>query len=303
MNILCIFSGQGYRNNTLFDFFEGNKTAQTHLNQYSLENSCRLENPNDAQLIIGAYQLTLFNLIKPLLINHQVTLAGYSLGEVNACLASIEASPEEVNTVLKSRTQLMTALLKSGNEYDLLFIRGHFQIEDIKTLCASHHCAIAIINSNERLIIGGSIGDLNNLLSILPAHHLIHSQFLGVHLPSHTFFYENQKGIFQNHLNTLGSRTLHYPILSPLELCKIYEFEQEKQLLDKELYTTLQWYKLCALISEYHYDLILDLGPGDSMTKQLEAVTPDISVVTLSYYANVSSALRFLKNQLSRSFS
>ncbi|MFT4058018.1 MAG: hypothetical protein QM652_00555 [Legionella sp.] len=40
---------------------------------------------------------------------------------------------------------------------------------------------------------------------------------------------------------------------------------KEIELLDKELYSTLHWNKVCDLIHEYNYDLIIDLGPGNAM--------------------------------------
>ena len=306
MNILCIFSGQGYKNNNLFDFFQDNAQAKLLLQNYSsamyldfFQKDWSLDDPNYSQLLIGAYQLTLFNLIKPFLNHHQITLAGYSLGEVSAFLSSVEASPEEANTVLSFRTQLMTSILKNGSDYDLLYIRGQFDLTEIKALCAQHQCSIAIINSDDRLIIGGKTTDLKKLLITMENYHLTHSQFLGIHLPSHTHVYADKKGLFQKKLNSLFSQPLLYPILSPIELSKIYDHQQEKELLDKELYTTLQWYQLYSLIPEYQYDLLIDLGPGDAMTKQLKTMNIDFPVITISNFNSLQGALIQVAKNLS----
>jgi len=265
MNVLCLFAGQGYQNNQLFNFFQDNLHATTLLHQLSsvmqldlLNETVSLKDPNYSQFLIGAYQFTLFTLLKPLLASHQINLAGYSLGEVSAFLASVQATTEEMNKVLAFRTQVMTSILSNKNslEYDLLFIRGQFILNDIQELCTQYHCAIAIINSEERLILGGTVTDLKRLLDKLSQYHLTHSQFLEIHIPSHTPFYANKKGLLQNHLNSLFAKPLLYPILSPIQLGKIYDVAEEKQLLDQELYTCLQWYSLCTLIPEYHYDLI-----------------------------------------------
>ncbi|HBB53003.1 MAG TPA: hypothetical protein DCZ80_03785 [Legionellales bacterium] len=71
----------------------------------------------------------------------------------------------------------------------------------------------------------------------------------------------------------------------------IYNAQEETKLLDQELYTTLQWHKLCQLIPEYKYDLILDLGPGDAMSKQLKMININIPVFTFSHYKSITGAL------------
>jgi [acyl-carrier-protein] S-malonyltransferase len=299
MNILCVFAGQGYKNSTLFNFFQGNEQALSMLHELSsamhldfFNTPKALGDPYHAQRFIGAYQLSLFNSLKPLLNAHKINFAGYSLGEVTAFLASVQASAQEINSLLSFRTQLMTSILQQDkSEYDLLYINGQFIPEDIKLLCTKYHCYIAIINSEQGLTLGGNVSDLNDLLAQLPHHHLTRAQFLDIHLPSHTPLYANKKGLFHQYLDSQFTRPLQHPILSAIQRCKIYDVEEEKRLLDEQLYTTLQWYSLCTLIPEYQYDLILDLGPGEAMTKQLQTIRGDLPIITLSNYNNISGAL------------
>ncbi len=41
--------------------------------------------------------------------------------------------------------------------------------------------------------------------------------------------------------------------------------------MDRELYTTLNWHRLCQLIPELGYELIIDCGPGLAMSHFLKA--------------------------------
>ncbi|MFV0821620.1 acyltransferase domain-containing protein [Tatlockia micdadei] len=278
MNILCIFAGQGYQEDNLFTFFNEDQASQTilqhHLTAMNLldNKSQSIKDPFYTQLIIGGYQMTLFNRIKSFFKGHQLNFAGYSLGEVAAFLASIEASPEEINRVLAYRTQLMTSLIKKHceSDYDLLYINGAFNLEEVSALCADQHCYLAIINSEKQLVVGGKVTDLKRLINRLSDAHLKKAQFLEIHLPSHTPLYKNQQGLFHHFLNTLAAENLLYPIINPIKLGKVYELEEEKELLDKEIYSPLQWQKICELINEYQYDLIIDLGPGEAMTHFLD---------------------------------
>ena len=303
MKILLVFAGQGYKESSLFNFFREDQVALSTIKSLSdaakidfLQANLQMTDPKLSQLIIGAYQLTLFAALNPLLANHQIDLAGYSLGEVSAFLASIRATPEDCMNVLSYRTELMTSILKiSKDEYDLLSIVGTFILEDIKALCAQHQCSIAIINSSQRLVLGGKITDLKEVLKELPQYHLLHATFLEVHLPSHTPFYSAKSGQLQHFMQErLGERPLHFPIISPLELGKIYTTEEEIALLDRELYTGLQWFSLCNLVSEYNYDLIIDLGPGNAMTSFLTAANDQLlntNIITAAKYNSLIGLL------------
>lgn len=300
MKILCLFSGQGYYDFHLFHFFQGNEEASILLQHLSqaieidlLNTNWNLKSPYQAQLIISAFQFCIFNLVAPLLTSHQVNLAGLSLGEVSAFLASMDATPEAFFQTISFRTTLMTSIFHDQDkfEYDLLSIQGPWEQENIQKICEQYHCAVSIIYSEQHLILAGHIKDLKQLLKTLSQDYPIQHHFLGIHIPSHSAFYAQLQGLFHQLLASLFSNTLRYPILNSLELCMIYNAQEETKLLDQELYTTLQWHKLCQLIPEYKYDLILDLGPGDAMSKQLKMININIPVFTFSHYKSITGAL------------
>ncbi|WP_133128823.1 acyltransferase domain-containing protein [Legionella nagasakiensis] len=298
MKIILIFAGQGYNDSELFKLFQADEDALSYLKELSaaagfnvLENPCQIKNPDFTQLLIGAYQLTLYSVISSLLTNDQIDVAGYSLGEVSAFLASIKANPKDSIEVITYRTRLMTSLIKGNpqDEYDLLAITGVFEVEEIKSVCEKYHCALAIVASEEQFIIGGKLCDLKRLLQELATYHMTRSKFLSIHLPSHTSFYSQQANKFYQFLESkFNGLTLNNPVLSPLALRKIYNIQEEMQLLDSELYSTLDWQSVCNLIIEYQYDLIIDLGPGSAMTSLLKAAATDVlntSILTIAHFS------------------
>jgi [acyl-carrier-protein] S-malonyltransferase len=305
MKILCLFAGQGYHDLHLFHFFQGNEEASILLQHLSqaieldlLNTNWNLKSPYQAQLIISAFQFCIFNLLAPFLTSHQVNLAGLSLGEVSAFLASMDATPEAFFQTISFRTTLMTSIFHDQDkfEYDLLSIRGPWVLEDIQTLCQHYQCGVSIIYSEQHFILAGQIKNLKKLLKKLGQDYPIQHHFLGVHVPSHSAFYAHLQGLFYQELTSFFSKPLHYPILNPLELRIIYNAQEEKKLLDQELYTPLQWHKLCQLIPEYQYDLIVDLGPGDTMSKQLKMMNIDIPIFTFSHFKSIHGALKAFKN-------
>ncbi|KTD45266.1 putative malonyl-CoA acyl-carrier-protein transacylase [Legionella quinlivanii] len=306
MRILFIFAGQGYQNTTLFDFFQQDDEANGLLRTFSslaqldlLSQPLPIDNPRRVQIIIGCYQLILFARIKPLLTNYQVELAGYSLGEASAFLASINASPERIIELLDHRSQLMNTLVSETEGYDLITIKGEFDRETIQKLIAEYGCSIAIINSPQHLVVGGKCTDLKRLVSRLSTEGLRLIKFLNIQLPSHTPFYKQATVEFQQFLNgNFPNDVMQYPIISPLKLRKIYKAEEERDLLGLELQECLDWFNVCNLIKEYQYDWIVDLGPGDSLSKILTASgkTLTAELLTASRYHRISGFLQaFLK--------
>lgn len=304
MRVLGVFAGQGYQGDDLFTFFNNDSNAQITLNRY-LSASQILENNNSilvdpffTQRMIGCYQLALFHCVQPLLVNHDITLAGYSLGEVSAMLASSGATPEQTSQILSYRTQLMASLLHQDPPvaYDLLSVQGVLNNETINSLSTKNHCYVAIINSDQQWVVGGSVVNLQTLKEQLAQKGVTHTKLLKVHLPSHTPFYKNQHGQLQHQLMASLINSLRYPILSPIKLGKVYDFNEEAALLDEALYTPLQWQKVCEMINEYQYELIIDFGPGDAMTHFLHNAAS--TVITAFAFKKVSGFLNAIQRSL-----
>lgn len=306
MNILCLFAGQGIQQSTLFEILQKDKELLLFLQQCSeaasfnfLQDNLPIKAPQYSQLIIGIYQLALFRKLEPLLAHQSIDCAGYSLGEVSAFLASTKASVETSCQVLSYRTQLMTSQIR-GQSYDLMYIAGNFDFDTIKELCHQHQCSIAIINPKQHLVIGGLVDDLKKLQSELPQYQVTQSTFLNIGLPSHTPFYQNIKGQLHHFLASKNLNVLQYPLFNPIKLGKVYDGIEEQMYLDQELYTTLQWDKICSLINEYHYDFIIDLGPGESMSNFLKLVRGNLELITTAQYKSISGLVSAIQEKVNR---
>jgi [acyl-carrier-protein] S-malonyltransferase len=300
--ILVIFAGQAYREKTLFHLFQKDERVLCYLKDYSakagidlLADDLPLSSPLWVQIILGSYQRILFKRLEPLLCSYHVDLVGYSLGEISAFLASIDASADESIQLLRYRTQLMTTDLH-GELYDLLAVKGRWVFEKIATLIEQYHCHIAIINSPQHLILGGKVVDLNKLITVLQQQQLEHAKFLAIERPSHTPFYRPQVEKFKLFLQQhYAKKTLRYPIMSPLQLCKITQTKTECSLLADELQMTLQWQKVCNLIHDYQYDGVIDLGPGSAMTAILMDSGNEFAAEQWITAANYQTLAGFLK--------
>lgn len=276
MKIMLMFGGQGTADPDLFKLIQSNTIALDYLRRlsqavgYDLTEKIReIGNPHFSQCLIGAYQLSLYAAVADLLVAHQTDVSGYSLGEVSAFLVSTDATPELAMEVLAYRSKLLTALSDESTSasYDLLSVKGTFDLQAITLACEPLHCYVAIKNSDRHLILGGTRQALEALLTQIPVEK---AKFLSIHLPSHTPLYRFQANKFKTFLEQKITKIrLGKAIISPIALGKVYTVQQECELLDNQLYNPLDWQSVCHLINEYHYDLIIDMGPGDAMSRLL----------------------------------
>lgn len=290
MKILIVFGGQGQATANLYDIFRTTKEGEAYL---KAKPPGEFSDPHCSQLFTGIYQLGLFSLLEKRLKTHQIGLAGYSLGNVSAFLCSIHATLDESIETLRYRTKLMTSI---GNDYDLLAIMGRFSINQIKILCQKNHCEIAIVNSDTHLVLGGKVTDLKNLLSQTDL--IKYSKFLSIHAPSHTSYYKAQSEQLGDFLHKKFSHaSLRYPIISPLTHEEIGDIHSFIPLLGKELCTRLEWQKVCQMIPEYGYEMVVDLGPGSAMTeilKKSEADLSNLKIITASDFQTLDGLSNYL---------
>lgn len=311
MKILLMFSGQGDANSNLFQMFADDDLALNYVSQLATAASINiaehsaddLRNPRLAQILIASYQLTLFKSIEDLISTSQLEFAGYSLGEVSAFLLSIQAEPKIAIEVLRQRTFLMVSNINIANEaYDLVSFIGTFDIKMVQQLSSVESCGIAITISNSHVVLGGTISNLDKLLKKLSDLYQCQIKYLNVQLPSHTPIYKEQSAEFSKFiLSTIPNGRLRYPIISPVQLQKIYDDQHEAQLLGDELCTTLDWKSVSMLISEYKYDLILDLGPGAALSSFLKEVHVDPSLlVTVSNFQTIHGLRNKITQKMTR---
>lgn len=306
MNILLLFAGQGYSGSDLFDLFQSHQPSLAVLKQLAaaadfdlIPSAKQINNLHYTQSLIGAYQFTAHKAIAPFLSSQRIDCAGYSLGEVSAFLASVDADATEAIATLSFRTKLMASILNQSaeDEFDLLAVRGQFELKKLQSICQQYDCHIAIISSETQFIIGGRISSLEQLTERLRSENLEKATLLSIHLPSHTSFYAEKAGEFQQYLTlAFKQKSLAYPVINPLRLAKIYRMEEEIALLDKELSHCLDWLNLCQLVLEYRYDLIIDLGPGRALTQFL--ADSEHTIVTLADYKSIQGFITELERRL-----
>ncbi len=276
MKILIIFAGQGTHEDNLFDYFSDHKPSSQTITKFSeglgfglIEHEKHITNPVYAPQLIAGYQFTLFSSLVNHLTTHSIDVAGYSLGEVSAFLGSSQASPEMAAKVIAFRTKIMAKAIDLSS-HDLLSLSGNIKLQEVASLCQQHGCYIAIVNPSN-IILGGTLQQLNALLGNVDTLGVTKHTFLEIKYPSHTPIYKGLKNKFSRYLATLFQGSLEFPVLSPIALRKIYDTSEEIKLLDNELYSTLNWSKVIDLVSEYQYDLIIDLGPGSAISSMLLA--------------------------------
>ena len=310
MKILLLFAGQGYMKPDLYHIFttdskaiEWMQSVQKQLKLDLSDDASKFIDPVFTQRLISLYQLGMCSLLAPQIEQHDIELVGYSLGEVSAYMFSIGLSIPEINNCVKYRTQIMMDILSNGggNDYNMVSVYGRFGLEEINEWCKKYGCFVAIINSNNHVVISGKIKNIQLLLRN-QVQFFSKSHFLSIPLPSHTPLYKHQSQQFEQFLfKNYSDKPMKYPILSTLSHEKNRDNKLQISLLASALSNPLEWYKINHLIEENQYDLIFDLGPGRAMSDMLmeqDKFKFDERIMRLSEFKTIAGIKNHLNNRL-----
>ena len=225
-----------------------------------------------AQPLIFAQQMILWRQLQTEL-PRPICAAGYSLGEVAACAAAGAFSPIEGLQLCIERARLMDQAAPGTS--GMLAVLG---LDDgrVANIAAEYGLAIAIRNAPRHLVVAGpqaGIVAAAARFTAIGASRLVH---LAVHTPSHTPMLANAAVDFEKRLNLLPDRRLVFPVLSAIDATPARSAHAALPALARQICTPLDWAACQQAIVELQPDVVLEIGPGNALTRLFNEFAPNI---------------------------
>lgn len=247
-----------------------------------------------AQPLIASHGFLVWNTLKKDL-PEPVAFAGYSLGEVTALACACDFSLEELLAVTQTRAQLMSAPI--GTTSGLLAVSG-VEATTLNNICQTHHCALAIINAPRSLIIGGSIADLTQCqiaFQQLPGQ--IHLQWLKVEVAAHTSLLAKASADFANYLTQFNNKNLNTRIISSINTHVQYQTAEAFTALAGQIHQTVNFAGVIKVLSELGADVILEIGPGKSLSKIIQQQGLPLTVKSIDDFKTPAEVAHWIKSK------
>ena len=258
-----MFPGQGSQKKGMgaeyFDTFAALVAEADDILGYSLKALC-LEDANEQLNNTAFTQPALF------CINHFHFLAkgetadyylGHSLGEYNALLAAGIISFTDGLKLVQERGRLMSEV-KNGGMSAIIGLAQN-QLEDLLQDYAS--IDLANINAPNQIVVSGPAEDLGPLEEACKAAGASMAIRLNVSGAFHSRYLKTVADQFHNSLQTAKFSIATVPVISNVS-ADIYPNENQAQLLEQQIYSSVQWVKSIHKLKDLGVSEFTEVGPG-----------------------------------------
>jgi len=283
MNFAILFSGQGLQNLVHVQQLKDLATefnVNSQLTQYLPTlfhpdlSEADLYSNDFAQPFIFALQWCRWQKLKHTL-DEIISFSGYSLGELSALLCSTETSFEQGLYLAQQRGKMMSEAVQEPS--GLQAIQG-VNWAGLEPILAKTETELSIKISDSHFIVGSLESNLQQLAQQLEQTGVRSLKRLNVSIPSHTSLMNcavaPYRQVLQQHqLNRLGT-----PIISGSGGRKYFKTSDAVEALIDQMNHAIDWDSCLTAIQENQPDIVLEIGPGNALSKILLERCPHLNV-------------------------
>ena len=279
LGILC--PGQGGQHAGMFDQFAQSLAP-------NLSQGDPFQNAN-AQPLVCAAILNWWQILRERIPTPSI-IAGYSVGELAAYGIAEALSPSLVIELAKARAVSMDNACNEPN--GLLAVRG-FGLSAVQDLCGRTHTEIAIVNGFDRLVVGGLVRDLDKFAA-LAEQSGAHITRLPISIASHTSLMHAARSPFAKVLEPTPMARPAIPVLSGITAARVRTASDAKHALVEQLDHPIQWEKCVQNLKELGCDKLLEIGPGNGLSRMVQDIAPEIPARSVEDFKSVDGIIQWV---------
>ena len=243
-----------------------------------------------AQPLIFGFEMAWWEMLKPYLPT-PICAAGYSLGEMAACAAA-GLFPDQAGVALcHERARLMDA--NTIGAVAMLAVLGLHEAQ-VAAIAAQHGLAIAIRNSPTHFVVTGATAAVNAAANGFEAAGASKLTPIAVRTPSHTHFLQAASQAFATSLQPYRQGHLQFPVISAVTGKMAYTADAAGAALAAQISSMLHWDDALETLVEMRPDAVLEIGPGNALTKMLLDVAPSMPTRSVCDFKTARGVLDWL---------
>ena len=193
-------------------------------------------------------------------------LAGHSLGEYSALIASKSISFEDCLKIVNKRAQLMQNAVQEG-EGGIAAIIGLNKL-DIEEVCKevtqseNHLVNPANINSSSQIVISGSKRAVEEAMDLCKDRGAKRAIPLAMSIPSHCELMKPASIDFKAFIDSFEFEEPQIPVVNNVNSSVERDTEKIKDNLVKQLYNSVRWNEIMVFIKETGVQRFIECGPS-----------------------------------------
>jgi [acyl-carrier-protein] S-malonyltransferase len=298
--LLC--PGQGAQQRAMFDMARLDPAAATLLDalidQAGLAEALDAVLANDALLFANRYAQPLvvaatlanWKALEPHL-PEPALVAGYSIGEVAAYAVAGALAPVDAVALARTRAALMDGCLRATPGQALVAVSG-LPIAATSALLRQYYFHTAIVTGDDSLIAGGRAMQAAELERAL-AEKGARASRLPVEVASHTPFMQGAVAPLAAELGRC-LRDPQVPVLSGISGERITGRAKAIDHLSRQAAETILWRDCMDALPEAGITVALELGPGSSLARMLQARHPQIATRSVADFRTLDGVAAWL---------
>jgi len=224
-----------------------------------------------------------------------LVVAGYSIGELAAWGVAGLLDYEEVLHLALQRAAAMD--ISTTQPSGLVAIHGLTR-DKLDQICKVHGAYVAIVNAEDRMLVGGTRKALEAVAQDARAAGAEHTTMLPVAVPSHTPLLAEASEAFRQALSKA-----HLPeqvpsdvrLLSGIDGDTVFDVHMGAEKLARQIGQTVNWAACMDSCREAGVSKVFELGPGDALARMMHEVIPDGDVHSLSEFHSLSGFERWME--------
>jgi [acyl-carrier-protein] S-malonyltransferase len=299
LGLLC--PGQGDQTPAMFGILAGCGEARPIWDMFARETGCdplaltaeAMQVNAIAQPLVCAFQLAVWAEIGPRL-PPVGALAGYSVGELAAYGCAGALSPQHVIALAHRRAVAMDEAFPGGGA--MLALRG-LDRATMRALCARHGVEIAIVNDEDRIVVGGAPEAVAACGAEAQARGAKATP-LAIHIPSHTSLMRPAMAPFRLALEAAEWKRPAAPVLAGIGGAAIFAPAPARDALTAQLAQTIEWAACLDGLRERGCTVLLELGPGAGLARMARDRAPDIAARSVSEFNRIEGVLDWVAREL-----
>jgi [acyl-carrier-protein] S-malonyltransferase len=246
-----------------------------------------------AQPLVCAFQLAVWAAIGDKLPAVRA-LAGYSVGELAAyaCAGALEA--KDVLALARRRAGLMDEACRGGGA--MLALRG-LDRATVGALCARHGVEIAIVNDDDRIVVGGA-PEAIEACGVEARARGAKATPLAIHIPSHTSLMRPAVEPFRLALEKAVWKRPSAPVLAGISGAPVFAPAQARGVLAAQLAETIDFAACLDGLRERGCTVLLELGPGSGLARMARDRMPEIPARSVAEFNGLEGAVNWVRREL-----
>ena len=292
MSVALLFPGQGTQHPAMLPWLESDDAARSVLARVAevLGGDWRARTADTAwsqsnavaQPLVTGASAAAWTALAPHL-PRVVAVAGYSVGELGACVAAGMLQPDDAMTLAVRRAAAMDACAVDGAA-GLLGVSDVDPV-DVDAACARWGLEIAIRTGERRCVIGGATAALAEAAAHLAALGAKTTP-LGVRVASHT---RAMRAAVPALAQALAQARWHAPRaawVAGITGAVVRDVAEVRRVLAEQVATTVHWDACMDTVAERRPDVVLEVGPGTTLARLWRERHPAIPVRSCDEFAS-----------------